>query len=56
MKTNIYTIIYCSIAISVSCTKSFEDFNTDVKNPATVTGEALFSKAQISLVDQVNKH
>ena len=33
--------------------KALRNFNTDVKNPATVTGEALFSKAQMSLVDQV---
>lgn len=54
MKTKYYILyIIMLIAISVSCTKSFEDFNTDVKNPSKVTGEALFTKAQLSLVDQV---
>jgi len=52
MKTK-YTIISILIAVSVSCTKSFEKFNIDVKNPAVVSGEALFTKGQLSLVDQV---
>jgi hypothetical protein len=47
-------LLYILIAFSASCTKSFEEFNTDVKNPATVTGEALFTKAQLSLVDQIS--
>lgn len=34
-----------------SCTKNFEDFNTDKKNPAVVPGEPLFSNAQKELAD-----
>jgi hypothetical protein len=53
MKTK-YLILYILIAISAAaCTKSFENFNTDVKNPASVSGEALFTKGQLALVDQV---
>lgn len=52
MKTK-YLILLGLFIYSVSCTKNFEEFNTDTKNPATVSGEALFSKAQSSLVDQV---
>ncbi len=37
-----------------SCTDKFEEFNTDVKNPSTVTGEALFSNAQLELADQIS--
>ena len=49
---NIYLILFVLFVLLGSCTKKFEEFNTDVKNPATVTGEALFSKAELSLVDQ----
>jgi len=51
MKTK-YLILFIGISLLSSCTKKFEEFNTDVKNPAHVTGEALFSKAETSLVDQ----
>ena len=40
-------------AIFASCTKNFEKFNTDIKNPSTVKGEALFTRAELALVDQV---
>ncbi len=53
MKTPYILILVLGVSIA-SCTKSFENFNTDVKNPASVTGEALFSKAELSLVDQVS--
>lgn len=53
MKTK-YIILYVLVAILASCTKHFEEFNTDVKNPSKTTGEALFSKAELSLSDQVN--
>ncbi len=43
------------IAIISSCTDNFEDFNTDKKNPATASGEALFTNAMKELVDQINK-
>jgi hypothetical protein len=53
MKTK-YIVPFILIAVSFACTKSFEKFNTDVKSPATVKGEALFSKAELSLVDQIS--
>jgi hypothetical protein len=48
-----YLILLVLVAFFASCTDKFEEFNTDIKNPATVTGEALFSNAQITLVDQI---
>jgi len=41
------------IGVSTSCTKNFEDFNTDKKNPTEVPGEYLFANAQKELADQV---
>ena len=41
------------IGISTSCTKDFEDYNTDKKNPVEVPGEMLFANAQKVLADQV---
>ncbi len=41
------------IGISTSCTKDFEDYNTDKKNPTEVPGEMLFANAQKILGDQV---
>jgi hypothetical protein len=41
------------IAFSTSCTKDFEDYNTDKKNPTAVPGEMLFANAQKILGDQV---
>lgn len=37
----------------MSCTKDFEDYNTDKKNPVAVPGEMLFANAQKILGDQV---
>lgn len=37
-----------------SCTKNFEEFNTDQKHPEMVPGEALFSNAQKELSDYTN--
>ncbi len=53
MKNKIIIIITL-VAFLASCTDKFEEFNTDIKNPAIVTGEALFTHAQIALVDQVS--
>jgi hypothetical protein len=53
MKTK-YISLFVLIAVLVSCTKNFESFNTDVKNPASATGESLFSKAELSLVDEMS--
>jgi hypothetical protein len=41
------------IGISTSCTKDFEDYNTDKKNPTEVPGNMLFANAQKALADQV---
>lgn len=49
-----YLILLVLVAFFASCTDKFEEFNTDVKNPAVVTGEALFSNAQLALVDQIS--
>jgi hypothetical protein len=47
-------IITALVAFLASCTDRFEEFNTDQKNPATVSGESLFSNAQLQLADQVS--
>jgi len=39
------------VSAFTGCTDQFEDFNTDKKNPAVVSGEALFSNAQKELSD-----
>ena len=50
----IYIIVLILLTFSMSCTKNFEDFNTDIKNPEVVDGEALFSNGQKELMDQVS--
>lgn len=52
MKKYIFLIIFS--ALLVTCTDKFEEFNTDQKNPSVVAGEALFTNAQKSLVDQIS--
>ncbi|RLD60070.1 MAG: SusD/RagB family nutrient-binding outer membrane lipoprotein [Bacteroidetes bacterium] len=49
----IYLIFIVLIALSVSCTKNFEEMNTDKKHPVEVPGETLFSNAQVALADQI---
>ena len=49
-----YLILLVLVAFLASCTDKFEEFNTDVKAPSKVTGEALFSNAQLALVDQIS--
>lgn len=41
------------IGFSTSCTKDFNDYNTDKKNPTDVPGVMLFANAQKELGDQV---
>ncbi|HEX2967625.1 MAG TPA: SusD/RagB family nutrient-binding outer membrane lipoprotein [Bacteroidales bacterium] len=53
MKTNLI-IISALVVFLVSCTDKFEEFNTDRKNPANVTGETVFSNAELALTDQVS--
>jgi hypothetical protein len=49
----IYLVFIVLIGISISCTKNFEDFNTDQKHPAEVTGNTLFANAEKALTDQI---
>lgn len=51
----IYIILVVLIGISISCTKNFEDFNTDKKHPSEApgAGDYLFANAQKALADQV---
>jgi len=49
----IYLILIVLVGISVSCTKNFEDWQKDEKNPTEVPGEMLFTNAQKDLADQV---
>jgi hypothetical protein len=51
---NKYILILALVAFLASCTKDFEEFNTDTKNPSKVSGEALFSNAELTLTDQVS--
>lgn len=53
MKSKLF-IIATLVAFAAACTDDFEEFNTDRKNPATVSGESLFSNAQLALTDQVS--
>ena len=47
----IYIILLVLIGISTSCTKSFEDYNTDKKRPVAVPGGFLFANAQKTFAD-----
>jgi hypothetical protein len=44
-----YLILLVLVASFSACTDKFEEFNTDVKNPAVVNGESLFTNAQFNL-------
>jgi hypothetical protein len=48
----IYLVFIVLIGISISCTKNYEDFNTDKKKPVEVPGNSLFANAQKRLADQ----
>jgi hypothetical protein len=48
----IYLILMVLIGMSISCTKNFEDFNTDKKHATTVPGGYLFANAQKTISDQ----
>jgi hypothetical protein len=37
----------------ISCTKNFEDLNTDKKHPTEVPGNFIFANAEVALVDQI---
>lgn len=49
-----YLILLVLVASFTACTDKFEEFNTDVKNPAIVEGESLFSNAQRLLARQIS--
>lgn len=51
---NKYFILLVLIALFAACTDKFEEFNTNVKLPAVVAGEPLFSNAQKDMVDQIS--
>lgn len=53
MKTK-YILFLGLAAIAASCTKDFEQFNTDTKNPSKVPSNALFSNGELTLTDQVS--
>jgi hypothetical protein len=49
----IYLVLIVLIGISVSCTKNYEDFNTDKKHAVEVPGDFIFANAQKALADQM---
>jgi hypothetical protein len=49
----IYLILLVLIGMSISCTKNFEDFNTDKKHPTAVPGGFTFANAQKAMADQI---
>jgi len=51
-KINFILLIIIAVLLG-SCTKDFEEYNTDPKHPTGVPGEALFSNAQKRLADQI---
>lgn len=48
----IYLILLVLIGITTSCTKNFEQFNTDTKRASVVPGGFLFANAQKAYADQ----
>jgi hypothetical protein len=54
MKNIFYLLSIVLTVFASSCTEDFEDWNTDKKNPAEVSGNALFSNAEKDLADQLN--
>ncbi len=52
-KISILFLVLTSLMLG-SCTKNFEDMNTDKKNPSKVDGAFLFSNAEKELMDQIS--
>ncbi len=52
MKKIIFVLIVLA-GFASSCTKNFEDFNTDKKRPTEVPGDFIFANAQKALADQI---
>lgn len=46
-------IILTAAVMAVSCSDNLEDLNQNIKDPASVSGESLFSSAQKQLADQI---
>jgi hypothetical protein len=51
---NTYLLFILLTVLFGACTKNFDDFNIDKKNPEVVTGNALFTSAQLALADQIS--
>jgi len=49
----LFFVIIVLLGITTSCTKNFEDYNTDKKHNVAVPGENLFANAQKALSDQI---
>lgn len=45
--------LFIALGFAVSCTKNFEEYNTDTKNPASVTPATLFASSQKSMFDVI---
>ena len=54
MKKNSLLFLVLISLILGSCTKNFEDMNTDKKNPSDVDGSYLFANAQKEMMDQIS--
>ncbi len=49
----LFFVLIVLLGIMTSCTKNFEDFNTDKKHNVVVPGENVFANAQKALSDQI---
>jgi hypothetical protein len=49
-----YLILLVLVALLTTCTDKFEEFNTDIKNPAIVPAEPIFTNAQLKLSRQIS--
>jgi hypothetical protein len=49
-----YLLFILLTVLFAACTKNFDDFNIDKKNPGTVAGNSLFTGAQLTLADQIS--
>ena len=54
MNKKIVLIVIIFFGIFSSCTKNFEDLNTDPKHPLEVNGSVLFTNAQIEIANQIS--
>src|SRR4030042_3921015 len=53
MKKKYILFIFITVLFA-ACTENFDDFNINKKTPASVTGEPVFSGAQLELADQIS--